>query len=190
MPITSSTVDRASWPFLKEWLRRYDRPLPESLLSKCHPLYCDLCAVKMNSADQARMHYSGKVHDKHAAHFLAARAAEQPGPTPRKMGEAKKAKVEVAQVSSDDLYCRVCELTFTSRQHAGQHFSGRNHMRKVNGLDPLKTGYYNKETKKWQRHPPARDVVAMDEVDGEIGSNLITVIDRPKKPRGKSRFFS
>lgn len=59
---------------------------------------------------------------------------------------------------AEDLYCTVCDLSFTSQLHAQQHFQGRNHTRKAAGLAPLKTGYFNTKTGKWQRHPTEETV--------------------------------
>ena len=53
-----------------------------------------------------------------------------------------------------DLYCGPCDTSFTSHAHAQQHFSGRNHKRVMSGLAPLKAGYFNTRTGKWQRQPP------------------------------------
>ena len=53
-----------------------------------------------------------------------------------------------------DLYCEPCDTSFTSHAHAQQHLSGRNHKRVVSGLAPLKAGYFNTRTGKWQRQPP------------------------------------
>ena len=57
-------------------------------------------------------------------------------------------------LTAEQLFCSACNLNFTSGIHAEQHYQGRNHARKVAGLDPLKTGYFNKKLGKWQRHPP------------------------------------
>lgn len=73
----------------------YDTQLPEVLLLKCKPLYCELCAVKMNSALQSKMHYDGKVHDKHAKHFLQTWSQEAKVPTPKK----KNANADGSSVS-------------------------------------------------------------------------------------------
>ena len=50
-----------------------------------------------------------------------------------------------------DLYCKTCDMSFTSQQHASQHYAGRNHQRKVEGKPPLKTGYFNPKLGRWQR---------------------------------------
>lgn len=56
-----------------------------------------------------------------------------------------------ARVDPRYLYCSVCDLALTSQQHAEQHYMGRNHQRALEGHAPLKAGYFNKETGRWQR---------------------------------------
>lgn len=56
-----------------------------------------------------------------------------------------------ARVDPRYLYCRVCHLAMTSLQHLEQHYMGRNHQRALEGQAPLKAGYFNKETQRWQR---------------------------------------
>lgn len=56
-----------------------------------------------------------------------------------------------ARVDPRHLYCAVCDLALTSVQHAQQHYMGRNHQRALEGHAPLKAGYFNKETGRWQR---------------------------------------
>lgn len=67
----------------------------------------------------------------------------------------KKAKMMTSSEDDLCLFCEPCNLALTSQPHAQQHYDGRNHKRKVNGLAPLKAGYFNTRTGKWQRHPTA-----------------------------------
>lgn len=75
------------------------------------------------------------------------------------------------QLQANDLYCKCCDLSFTSQIHAEQHYLGRNHARKSAGLGPLKTGYFNRTTGKWQRHPTGEE-----EEEDERGETNFTVI--------------
>ncbi len=146
MSLTAFTLgqERLKWPFLASWIASQPKPLPESLLALCKPLFCELCNAKMNSAAQAKIHYDGKGHDKKAKAFMS-----------NQVGESESIKA--------DLYCEKCNLSFTSPQHAKQHFEGRNHARKAAGMPTLNKGYFNKETKKWQRNPPSEfDAAALD----------------------------
>ena len=45
---------------------------------------------------------------------------------------------------------------------------GRNHKRKASGMDPLKPGYFNRKTGKWQRQPPGEE-------EQEEASNFVTL---------------
>ena len=137
-----------SWPFLNAWLKSFQDPLPYELLKQCKPLYCDLCNVKMNSPQQAKIHYDGKIHDKHARHFLARWAQDGNGQIPRKVGSSNDVTANL-----QPLRCDTCNLNFTSKANLDQHAAGRNHIRMVSGLSQLKPGYFNKTTGKWQRHP-------------------------------------
>ena len=133
---------------LNGWINSYDKELPSELIFKCKPLFCELCSVKLNSAQQAKLHYEGKVHEKHSKHFLLtwARAnncvapkvknpfisneEETPDNLPPNNNNNDNATTRKANLTSDDLYCQVCDLSFTSPIHANQHFGGRNHARK------------------------------------------------------------
>ena len=52
--------------------------------------------------------------------------------------------------------------------HAEQHYMGRNHKRKASGMDPLKPGYFNRKTGKWQRQPPGEE-------EQQEASNFVTL---------------
>ena len=45
---------------------------------------------------------------------------------------------------------------------------GRNHKRKSSGMDPLKPGYFNRNTGKWQRKPPGEE-------EQQEASNFVTL---------------
>ncbi|PNF32353.1 hypothetical protein B7P43_G10092 [Cryptotermes secundus] len=126
--------------------------LPKELTSKFGPLKCDLCKVSVNSTVQAKMHYTGKQHDKKVTQFLANWSQETGEPIPLRLKDGASAPKK-ARVDPRYLYCSVCDLALTSQQHAEQHFMGRNHQRALEGHAPLKAGYFNKETGRWQRYP-------------------------------------
>ena len=148
----------------------YDKPIPDEVLSKCKPLYCELCSVNLNSVIQAKMHYEGKSHDKKVKFALQNWAKQNDSVPPTKKSKSSSSSQEensnnaafgsspsarVADYGTYDfgLYCAPCDTSFTSNAHAQQHFSGRNHARVVSGRAPLKTGYFNTRTGKWQRQP-------------------------------------
>ena len=159
------------------WSKTYDKPIPEEVAAKCKPLYCELCSVNLNSVIQAKMHYEGKGHDKKVRFALQAwakdnntvppkkKALEKPdvsfmGPSPAQRPCYDFSYDGSQPATSQGLYCGPCDTVFTSHAHAQQHFSGRNHMRVMNGLSPLKAGYFNTRTGKWQRQPPADPALA------------------------------
>ncbi|XP_071440438.1 zinc finger matrin-type protein 3-like [Hetaerina americana] len=133
------------------------KDLPEELVSQFSPRHCDLCTAQMNSALQSRMHYHGKQHQKKVAFFMNNWEKEHGGSYPKKI--VKDDAVDCLKTPGDKkLYCEWCDLSLTSHLHAQQHYRGRNHQRVVNGLQPLRSGYYNKLTCKWQRFPPMEGV--------------------------------
>ncbi|KAK3885815.1 hypothetical protein Pcinc_010009 [Petrolisthes cinctipes] len=139
----------------------FDPNLPDDLVSKFHNNACELCDVKLNSRIQAKNHYEGKQHTKKVRNYLIENSQKDGQPAaklPKIDLSTPKKKVEPLDVSQ--LYCKCCELSFTSEQHAQQHYLGRNHQRVLHGLKPLRAGYFNKETGKWQRMPPDPRVAA------------------------------
>ncbi|XP_050728231.1 zinc finger matrin-type protein 3-like isoform X2 [Eriocheir sinensis] len=155
-PPPSSPTNKSSPPNNKRPLPvELDPNLPEELVAKFHNNSCELCEVKLNSRIQAKNHYEGKQHRKKVKNYVVENARKD-GQPPAKIAKldisTSKKKLEPLDVSQ--LYCKCCDLSFTSEQHAQQHYMGRNHQRVLHGLKPLKAGYYNKETGKWQRMPP------------------------------------
>ncbi|XP_071528658.1 zinc finger matrin-type protein 3-like isoform X2 [Panulirus ornatus] len=173
-----------------------DPNLPEELVGKFHNNSCELCDVKLNSRIQAKNHYDGKQHRKKIKNYLSemARKDGQPATKLAKIDlSTSKKKVEPLDVSK--LYCKCCDLSFTSEQHAQQHYMGRNHQRVLHGLKPLKAGYYNKDTGKWQRMPPDPRVSAeriglnLDPPsDEEAGEPAKKDVD-PESVKERGRFF-
>lgn len=149
------------------WTRAYDKPIPDLVKNKCKPLYCELCSVNLNSVIQAKMHYEGKSHEKKVRFALQSWAKDNNTVPPKKAPKIVMTtdggpsnmlpRFECPHDPRQDLYCGPCDTPFTSHAHAQQHFSGRNHQRIVNGLAPLKAGYFNTRTGKWQRQPPGSD---------------------------------
>ncbi|KDR11076.1 zinc finger protein 385C-like [Zootermopsis nevadensis] len=155
--------------------------LPKELTNKFGPLKCDLCKVSVNSTVQAKMHYTGKQHDKKVTHFLANWSRETGEPIPLRLKDGTSPKK--ALVDPHDLYCSVCDLALTSQQHAQQHYMGRNHQRALEGHAPLKAGYFNKETGRWQRSPQSEKSDPATDPFGLIDS----LTDPPSAKKG--RFF-
>ena len=139
------------------WTRAYDKPIPDPIRIKCKPLYCEICCVNLNSVIQAKMHYEGKSHEKRVKNLLLIWAKENNTVPPKKaarLANENNTAITHQHDPRQELYCGPCDTSFTSNAHAQQHFSGRNHQRIMNGLSPLKAGYFNTRTGKWQRQPP------------------------------------
>jgi len=163
-----------------DWTTGWDCPMPPELVSKCKPLHCELCNCHATSPLQAKLHYEGKTHDKHVRNFFASWAGNTHNNIPQKQpGFDKKAKLSILDPGS--LHCTSCDLQFTSSTQLEQHQAGRNHARLASGLAGLKPGYFNQETKKWQRNPV--------EVAPEEPSQSLAFIPQAPVDQNSNKFF-
>ncbi|XP_077390089.1 zinc finger matrin-type protein 3 isoform X2 [Festucalex cinctus] len=115
----------------------------------CKPLYCKLCNVTVNSAQQAQAHYQGKNHSKKLRNFLA--GSQQPpavripevlevaGQTNFISGSGDcdsarqalyKGPTRVILATEND-YCKLCDASFSSPLVAQAHYQGKNHAKKL-----------------------------------------------------------
>ncbi|XP_077440305.1 zinc finger matrin-type protein 3 isoform X2 [Vanacampus margaritifer] len=115
----------------------------------CKPLYCKLCNVTVNSAQQAQAHYQGKNHSKKLRNFLA--GSQQPpairipeilevaGQTNLISGSSVcdtarqalyKGPTRVILATEND-YCKLCDASFSSLLVAQAHYQGKNHAKKL-----------------------------------------------------------
>uniref|UniRef100_A0A3Q3DCE3 Zinc finger matrin-type protein 3 n=1 Tax=Hippocampus comes TaxID=109280 RepID=A0A3Q3DCE3_HIPCM len=108
-----------------------DAPALEEL---CKPLYCKLCNVTVNSAQQAQAHYQGKNHSKKLRNFLA--GSQQP-PAIR-IPEVLEANATPAPsgptrviLATENDYCKLCDASFSSLLVAQAHYQGKNHAKKL-----------------------------------------------------------
>ncbi|XP_052123062.1 ras-associated and pleckstrin homology domains-containing protein 1 [Frankliniella occidentalis] len=108
-----------------------DPKLPRELTDMFEALHCKLCEVLSSSTVQAKHHYSGKPHEKKVRLWLQKWSEETGQPLP------KRPKVETTSVdvNPEDLYCRICDVAFTSVKHGEQHKMGKPHQK------ALKLGY-------------------------------------------------
>ncbi|XP_059486519.1 zinc finger protein 385B [Neocloeon triangulifer] len=81
-------VAAAKQKLLESVLNSKDMSLPKELLEMFSPLKCDLCNAKMNSTVMAKLHYSGKTHEKKVRQYMA----NHKGPE-SEASEAKKPKL-------------------------------------------------------------------------------------------------
>ncbi|XP_013880451.1 zinc finger matrin-type protein 3 isoform X1 [Austrofundulus limnaeus] len=114
----------------------------------CKPLYCKLCNVTLNSAQQAQAHYQGKNHSKKLRNFYA--GSQQPpairipevlegsgqtvgsGSTDGDAGRQAlfKGAPRVILATEND-YCKLCDASFSSLAVAQAHYQGKNHAKKL-----------------------------------------------------------
>uniref|UniRef100_A0A3Q3L128 Zinc finger matrin-type protein 3 n=1 Tax=Labrus bergylta TaxID=56723 RepID=A0A3Q3L128_9LABR len=110
----------------------------------CKPLYCKLCNVTLNSAQQAQAHYQGKNHGKKLRNFYA--GSQQPPAIriPEVLeGAAQtlhcfvlcpqalyKGATRVILATEND-YCKLCDASFSSPAVAQAHYQGKNHAKKL-----------------------------------------------------------
>ncbi|KAG7239936.1 hypothetical protein INR49_028131 [Caranx melampygus] len=113
----------------------------------CKPLYCKLCNVTLNSAQQAQAHYQN--HSKKLRNFYA--GSQQPpairipevldvaGQTALSSGSSDsdagrqalyKGATRVILATEND-YCKLCDASFSSPAVAQAHYQGKNHAKKL-----------------------------------------------------------
>ncbi|XP_044056571.1 zinc finger matrin-type protein 3 isoform X2 [Siniperca chuatsi] len=115
----------------------------------CKPLYCKLCNVTLNSAQQAQAHYQGKNHSKKLRNFYA--GSQQPpairlpevlegaGQTALSSGsndsdagrQALYKGVTRVILATENDYCKLCDASFSSPAVAQAHYQGKNHAKKL-----------------------------------------------------------
>uniref|UniRef100_A0A8C2BBU5 Zinc finger matrin-type protein 3 n=1 Tax=Cyprinus carpio TaxID=7962 RepID=A0A8C2BBU5_CYPCA len=107
----------------------------------CKPLYCKLCNVTLNSAQQAQAHYQGKNHSKKLRNFYA--GSQQPPPiripevvepvsqcTPFIPLLFLKGTSRIILATEND-YCKLCDASFSSPAVAQAHYQGKNHAKRL-----------------------------------------------------------
>ncbi|KAM9038035.1 zinc finger matrin-type protein 3 isoform X1 [Sarcophilus harrisii] len=109
----------------------------------CRPLYCKLCNVTLNSAQQAQAHYQGKNHSKKLRNYYAASSCPpstrmsnivEPVPPPvvpaPPQVDVSKPGSRVIRATEND-YCKLCDASFSSLAVAQAHYKGKNHAKKT-----------------------------------------------------------
>ncbi|KAJ1519190.1 hypothetical protein ONE63_011203 [Megalurothrips usitatus] len=102
-----------------------DPKLPRELTDLFDALNCKLCEVLSSSTVHARHHYSGKPHEKKVRQWLQKWSEETGQPMPKR----PKLDTVMTDVNPEDLFCRICEVTFTSIKHGEQHRMGKPHQK-------------------------------------------------------------
>ncbi|XP_026852732.2 zinc finger matrin-type protein 3 isoform X1 [Electrophorus electricus] len=113
----------------------------------CKPLYCKLCNVTLNSAQQAQAHYQGKNHSKKLRNFHAGSQQLPPIRIPEEVEQSRssppsenvgagskqlpvKGPGRVILATEND-YCKLCDASFSSPAVAHAHYQGKNHAKKL-----------------------------------------------------------
>uniref|UniRef100_A0A667X6K3 Zinc finger matrin-type protein 3 n=1 Tax=Myripristis murdjan TaxID=586833 RepID=A0A667X6K3_9TELE len=122
----------------------------------CKPLYCKLCNVTLNSAQQAQAHYQGKNHSKKLRNFYA--GSQQPPairiPEVAEVGQTAlyKGATRVILATEND-YCKLCDASFSSPAVAQAHYQGKNHAKKLR----LAEAQHNNNTMESSEAAPRRN---------------------------------
>uniref|UniRef100_A0A672I7S7 Zinc finger matrin-type protein 3 n=1 Tax=Salarias fasciatus TaxID=181472 RepID=A0A672I7S7_SALFA len=97
----------------------------------CKPLYCKLCNVTLNSAQQAQAHYQGKNHSKKLRNFYA--GSQQPPAIriPEVLETALYKGAPRVILATENDYCKLCDASFSSPAVAQAHYQGKNHAKKL-----------------------------------------------------------
>uniref|UniRef100_A0A3Q0SY52 Zinc finger matrin-type protein 3 n=1 Tax=Amphilophus citrinellus TaxID=61819 RepID=A0A3Q0SY52_AMPCI len=97
----------------------------------CKPLYCKLCNVTLNSAQQAQAHYQGKNHSKKLRNFYA--GSQQPPAIriPEALETAGQTGAPRVILATENDYCKLCDASFSSPAVAQAHYQGKNHAKKL-----------------------------------------------------------
>ncbi|XP_022525698.2 zinc finger matrin-type protein 3 [Astyanax mexicanus] len=125
---------------------------PDATLEElCKPLYCKLCNVTLNSAQQAQAHYQGKNHSKKLRNFYAGsqqpppiRIPEEIEPVSQQSLSTPPAETATAAtkqppfkgpsrviLATENDYCKLCDASFSSPAVAHAHYQGKNHAKRL-----------------------------------------------------------
>lgn len=119
----------------------------------CKPLYCKLCNVTLNSAQQAQAHYQGKNHGKKLRNYYAANSCPPPArmntavepaaapvvSVPAQMGSFKPGGRVILATEND--YCKLCDASFSSPAVAQAHYQGKNHAKRLRLAEAQSNSY-------------------------------------------------
>uniref|UniRef100_A0AAZ3NVS9 Zinc finger matrin-type protein 3 n=1 Tax=Oncorhynchus tshawytscha TaxID=74940 RepID=A0AAZ3NVS9_ONCTS len=138
----------------------------------CKPLYCKLCNVTLNSAQQAQAHYQGKNHSKKLRNFYA--GSQQPPAiripevieplsqqllmTPPTDSATPKQPVSFMGASrvilaTENDYCKLCDASFSSPAVAQAHYQGKNHAKRLRLAEAQQSSSILESTECVQRRP-------------------------------------
>uniref|UniRef100_A0A2H1WYD9 SFRICE_001142 n=1 Tax=Spodoptera frugiperda TaxID=7108 RepID=A0A2H1WYD9_SPOFR len=105
------------------------RGIPKALLRLMEPQFCGICNMKLENDNSTRLHYISKNHARKQKNWLTQQAELGP-----------QRPYETA-FKSRDLYCELCDVHITSKNHADSHYSGKSHRGVVEGRREPKNRY-------------------------------------------------
>ncbi|KAG5275459.1 hypothetical protein AALO_G00120520 [Alosa alosa] len=136
----------------------------------CKPLYCKLCNVTLNSAQQAQAHYQGKNHSKKLRNFyagsqqpppiripeIAEPVSQQPNSTPPTESATCKQPVSFKGagrviLATENDYCKLCDASFSSPAVAQAHYQGKNHAKRLRLAEAQQSTSYSESCESGQR---------------------------------------
>ncbi|XP_021110130.1 zinc finger matrin-type protein 3 isoform X2 [Heterocephalus glaber] len=157
LPQQKPFVQEASLPLAGEEESPKAGEQDSALEELCKPLYCKLCNVTLNSAQQAQAHYQGynpvsnkqnmmkkgKNHGKKLRNYYAANSCPPPArmsnavepaaapvvSVPAQMGSFKPGGRVILATEND--YCKLCDASFSSPAVAQAHYQGKNHAKRL-----------------------------------------------------------
>ncbi|CAG0915844.1 unnamed protein product [Notodromas monacha] len=124
--------------------------IPRELGEMQKPDSCKLCSVLFSCNLKGQMHYASRGHKRKVKQFTIDYCQKHRLSLPEQFW----VKPVVQKVAVPSMRCRICQVSFADNVEADKHFSGICHDRRLDGLPPLRTGFYNKLSGKWQKKPP------------------------------------
>ncbi|XP_038857613.1 zinc finger matrin-type protein 3-like [Salvelinus namaycush] len=116
----------------------------------CKPLYCKLCNVTLNSAQQAQAHYQGKNHSKKLRNFYAGSQQSPAIRIPEPVSFMGASRVILA---TENDYCKLCDASFSSPAVAQAHYQGKNHSKRLRLAEAQQSSSILESTECVQRRP-------------------------------------
>ncbi|CAH2099914.1 unnamed protein product [Euphydryas editha] len=101
--------------------KEHVKNLPRDLLQLIEPEYCGLCAQDFDSFALSRLHYISKNHLKNQKKWLT------------QQSEIGFRRAREVPLKARELYCELCDVHITSKNHSDSHYAGKPHRAIVEG---------------------------------------------------------
>ncbi|CAL1548432.1 unnamed protein product [Lymnaea stagnalis] len=98
---------------------------------------CNVCEIELTSLEHKIQHLAGQKHSKKAGQWSNQLISQSDVcRTPKEKGTPSDERSSTTQSTFQDLqknqsFCEICRLALTSPEHAGQHYAGKNHNKRV-----------------------------------------------------------